>query len=104
NGTVNARNTIIAKNTSPFSAPDFGGTLASQGYNLIGDNSGTTVTPMTGDQIGTAASPIDPLLGPLQDNGGPTFTRELLSGSPALDKGHSSGSSTDQRGFPRPVD
>jgi hypothetical protein len=35
-----------------------------------------------GDQINT-----DPMLGPLQDNGGPTFTHELLSGSPAIDAG-----------------
>jgi CSLREA domain-containing protein len=46
----------------------------------------------------------DPLLGPLQNNGGPTQTRALLPGSPAIDKGTSSGLSTDQRGFHRPVD
>jgi len=46
----------------------------------------------------------DPLLGPLQNNGGPTLTRALLSVSPAIDKGHSSGSTHDQRGFTRPVD
>jgi CSLREA domain-containing protein len=46
----------------------------------------------------------DPLLGPLQNNGGPTQTRALLFGSPAIDKGTSSGLSTDQRGFHRPVD
>ena len=100
-GTVNGRNTIIAKNTSG----DFYGTLTSQGYNLIGDSTGTTITPaQPTDQIGTSSSPIDPMLGPLQDNGGPTFTMALLSGSPARDKGHSSGSNTDQRGFTRPVD
>jgi hypothetical protein len=35
-----------------------------------------------GDQINT-----DPLLGPLQNNGGPTFTHALLPGSPAIDAG-----------------
>src|SRR5206468_7430049 len=35
-----------------------------------------------GDQINT-----DPMLGPLQDNGGPTFTHTLLPGSPAIDAG-----------------
>ncbi len=40
----------------------------------------------------------------MQENGGPTLTRALLSGSVAIDKGHSSGLSTDQRGFSRPVD
>ena len=40
----------------------------------------------------------------MQDNGGPTFTRALLSGSPALDKGIASGMTLDQRGFVRPSD
>jgi hypothetical protein len=103
-GTVNARNTIIAKNIKSGAAYDVGGPLTSQGYNLIGNNNGATIVPMTGDQIGTPGSPIDPKLGPLQDNGGPTFTQALLSGSTAIDGGHSSGSNTDQRGLPRPVD
>lgn len=47
----------------------------------------------------------DPLLGSLQDNGGPTFTHALLLGSPAIDAGGSSTLATDQRGagFPRIV-
>ena len=44
------------------------------------------------------------MLGPLQDNGGPTFTQALLSGSTAIDGGQSGGSNTDQRGFIRRVD
>lgn len=40
----------------------------------------------------------------MQNNGGPTQTHALLSGSFAIDKGHSSGSATDQRGFVRVVD
>jgi CSLREA domain-containing protein len=96
--TLNVRNSIIAKNTASV-APDFKGTLASQGYNLIGNTSGTTITgTTTGNQLG-----VDPKLGPLQDNGGPTFTHALLSGSPAIEAGESSGSNTDQRGFTRPV-
>jgi hypothetical protein len=55
------------------------------------------------DQIGTPAAMVDPLLGPLQDNGGPTFTRALRTGSPAIDKGRAN-SPADQRGFPRPYD
>jgi len=47
-----------------------------------------------GDQINT-----DPMLGPLQDNGGPTFTHALLPGSPAIDAGKNFGAATtDQRG------
>ena len=102
-GTLTARNTIIALNIA--GAPDVGGTLTSQGFNLIGNNLGATITPpQSSDQIGTPGSPINPLLGPLRNNGGPTQTQALLPGSRATDKGNSSGSSTDQRGFHRPVD
>ena len=45
----------------------------------------------------------DPLLGPLQDNGGPTQTHALLPGSPAIDHGSNSGGPFDQRGRPREV-
>ena len=57
------------------------GTITSLGYNLSSDNGGGFLTA-TGDQINTA-----PMLGPLQDNGGPTFTHALLTGSPAIDAG-----------------
>jgi len=48
-----------------------------------------------GDRINT-----DPMLGPLQDNGGSTFTHAPSTGSPAIDAGSSFGSATigDQRG------
>jgi hypothetical protein len=101
--TVYARNSIVALNTSSY-GPDVSGGLVSQGFNFIGNNSGALITPNTGDQIGTAALPFDPMLGPLQDNGGPTKTHALLLSSPAIERGHSSGSDTDQRGFARPVD
>ncbi|PWU21747.1 MAG: hypothetical protein C5B50_00910 [Verrucomicrobia bacterium] len=48
------------------------------------------------------SSPIDPLLGPLQMNGGFTQTHLLLTGSPAIDQGKCFGVHTDQRGHPRP--
>jgi Right handed beta helix region len=58
-----------------------GGTVSSLGYNLSSDNgSGYLIGP--GDQINT-----DPMLGALQDNGGPTFTHALLPSSPAIDTG-----------------
>jgi hypothetical protein len=69
-------------------------------YNLIGNTSGATVS---GDITGNQTN-VDPLLGPLQDNGGPTQTQALMPGSPAIDKGSSGGSTTDQCGFPRPID
>jgi hypothetical protein len=46
----------------------------------------------------------DPLLGPLQHNGGLTDTMALMPGSPAIDQGSSFGLTTDQRGDPRPFD
>jgi len=58
-----------------------GGTVTSLGYNLASDGGGGVLTGR-GDQINT-----DPMLGPLQDNGGPTFTHALLPGSPAIDTG-----------------
>jgi VCBS repeat-containing protein len=63
---------------------------------------GTTITATTGDQFGVSASSV--LLGSLQNNGGPTSTHALGAGSIAIDKGDSSGSTTDQRGLPRPCD
>lgn len=99
------RNTIVAGNTAAIVGPDLFGALTSQGFNLVGDSSGATLAPVQpGDQIGNAGSPIAPLLGPLQDNGGPTATMALLAGSPAIDRGHASGSTADQRGAARPID
>lgn len=46
----------------------------------------------------------DPMLGPLQDNGGPTHTHALLSGSPAIDASEPNVESYDQRGTYRPQD
>jgi N-acetylneuraminic acid mutarotase len=57
------------------------GTVTSYGYNVSSDD-GSGYLNGPGDQINT-----DPLLGPLQDNGGPTFTHALLPGSPAIDSG-----------------
>ena len=59
---------------------DFG-TVTSYGYNVSSDDGGGYLHG-PGDQINT-----DPLLGPLQDNGGPTFTHALLPGSPAINAG-----------------
>ena len=101
-------NTIVAENTGS-SRPDCSGNQTSLGHNLIGDDTGCVFTAATGDLVGDADNPIDPLLGPLQDNGGPTFTRGLLEGSPAIDTGDDSvlgpphNLTIDQRGpgFPR---
>ena len=86
--------------------PDLSGTFTSHGYNLIGQIEGRSgfINGMNGDLVGTRAAPINPLLGPLQDNGGPTFTHALLPGSPAIDQGKSSRHGADQRGHRRPHD
>jgi len=104
-------NTILAGNGQDC---ETGGTgvIESEGHNLIGDSTGCSVVAEAGDQIGAPGSPIDPLLGPLDDNGGPTPTHALLPGSPAIDAGspdapgssESACSATDQRGMPRPRD
>lgn len=101
---VTLKNTIIAGNTANNSSKDISGPLASGGYNLIGNNTGGSITPTTGDQIGASGSPINALLGPLQNNGGPTFTHALLANSPALDAGNAFGLTADQRGAARPFD
>jgi hypothetical protein len=94
------RNTIVAGNAAP-SAPDVSGAVQSQGHNLIGDGTGGSGYDAT-DQVGTSAAPIDPRLGPLQDNGGPTQTMALLPDSPAVNAGDNTGGpDADQRGVPR---
>jgi hypothetical protein len=99
---LNLGNTIVARNLDSAGFSDIQGLghVTSQGYNLIGTTanvtfSGDTATNITG---------VDPNLGPLQNNGGPTFTHALLAGSPAVDKGKSFGLTTDQRGQTRPFD
>lgn len=97
-GTTTVRNSIIAKNTDGSGeAPDCGGTVTSGGHNILGSNQGCTFAATTGDKVG-----VDPLLGPLTDNGGPTLTHALLPGSPAIDAANPAfAPPTDQRGVPR---
>ena len=102
--TITLRNTIVAANSASVATNNFAATPTSQGYNLLGENPG-----------GLAATDIvnsNPLLGPLANNGGPTQTHALQSGSPAIDAANpatpGSGSpaceATDQRGETRPQD
>ena len=95
------RNSIVAGNTAAIEPRDFDGDVQSLGHNLIGqadDSTGWVATDLTG----TSTDPLDPRLGPLQDNGGPTMTHALLAGSPALEAGDPLlAGSTDQRGSVR---
>ena len=81
NGVLQIGNTILKAGATGANISNNGGSIASRGYNVCSDAGGGFLTG-PGDQINT-----DPMLGPLQDNGGPTFTHELLNGSPAIDAG-----------------
>lgn len=107
--TFNIGNTIVAGNTASTSSPDASGTFTSQGHNLVGNGDNSTGFTGTGDQVGTTGSEIDPKLGPLAYNGGPTQTHALLTSSPALDAGNNAfsdtaGLTTDQRAVARKLD
>lgn len=122
NAEIELSNTIVAGNaaaTGPDCAALAGpvdgagsGVVTSAGFNLIGNGSACALEAMAGDQVGTAAAAIDPLLGALGDNGGGSQTHALQLGSAAIDAANpaapgSAGAScetTDQRGQPRPVD
>jgi hypothetical protein len=74
--------------------------LTASGYNLISNSTGGS------GYAPTDILDVDPLLGPLADNGGPTLTHALLPGSPAIDAGDPNPADPpewDQRGpgFPR---
>ena len=72
------------------------GGFNSLGHNLIGNTDGSS------GWVETDLLNVDPMLGPLQDNGGPTMTMALLPGSPAIDAGAPvDGLATDQRGVSR---
>jgi hypothetical protein len=79
-GELRIQNTIL-KVGSPDRAFHNFAKIISQGYNICSDDGGGFLNGM-GDLINT-----DPLLGPLQNNGGPTLTIALLNGSPAIDGG-----------------
>jgi Big-like domain-containing protein/ASPM-SPD-2-Hydin domain-containing protein len=105
---INLVNTIVANNSASSTGPDANnpaGTFTDGGGNLIGISgagSGNTGFTAPTTQTGTTGNPLDPHLGPLQNNGGPTQTLALLSGSPAIDKGLTTSVTADQRGVRRP--
>ncbi|MBS1796610.1 MAG: Ig-like domain repeat protein [Acidobacteria bacterium] len=128
-GTVLLRDTIVAANRQNAAVPDvFGNFDPASAYNLIG-NAGTAtgISAANQNQLGTAAAPLDPKFElnaqnqpNLANNGGPTPTVKLLTGSPAIDAGAAASFpfaafggkapdflapvTTDQRGLPRPAD
>jgi hypothetical protein len=105
-GISNFSSNTLLQNTIVANSPQGGNcyfSVTSEGYNLSSDDTCGLIG--AGDVQNT-----DPLLGPLQKNGGPTQTMALLPGSPAIDAGNPSGCTdssghllkTDQRGMPRP--
>ncbi|MEJ2606677.1 MAG: choice-of-anchor Q domain-containing protein [Anaerolineales bacterium] len=89
-GVVKINGSIIANNVGGDCGTSEGGSLGSSSAGL--DSDGSCRAPITDD----------PLVGPLADNGGPTQTRALHSGSPAIDAGPANCVSRDQRGVLRP--
>jgi hypothetical protein len=82
-------------------------------FNLFGSNGNAGVTGFTPGPTDIVPSvPLAQILGPLQNNGGPTLSHALVDGSPALDAGDPTGCqdsqgallATDQRGFARHID
>jgi hypothetical protein len=107
NFTTTLNNSLIALNMGA-DGPDLLGRGSrgkpfSGNNNLIGNADGSEAFGPTTNQLGSTGSPINPRLGPLQDNGGPTFTQALLAGSPAIDAG-ATALASDQRGVSRPQD
>ena len=107
-GTMTIGNTIVAGNNAP-NGPDayqVTGVFVSAGNNLIGDTNGSSGWASS-DLTGTIAAPLNPLLAPLGEYGGPTQTMALLPGSPAIDAGDNAlipaSVTTDQRGSDRVV-
>jgi uncharacterized repeat protein (TIGR01451 family) len=103
--TLHMTNTLVAGNVSAAGKPDVAATVTSGGGNLVGNGAGANglTHGVNGDQVGTAANPIGPLLGDLGDYGGATGTVPLLPGSPAIDKATGvSAILKDQRGVARP--
>ncbi len=101
--TVNVLNTIVANNTDTSQkAPDIAGKITARNSLIFSQTGITFVGSKATDIFG-----VDPHLGPLQNNGGPTMTMALLAGSIAIDAGDDSvlglpySLTTDQRGLAR---
>lgn len=95
-GGVRVRNTVISAGVGPAGKENCGAVVVSLGHNL--DSLGQCGFTAAGDLTNK-----DPLLGPLQDNGGPVPTEALPLSSPAINAGDNTGCpATDARGVSRP--
>ena len=91
---LSIQNSIVAQAAAGSNCAQSGGFVTSLGHNLESANSCHFMA--AGDLPNS-----NPRLGLLQNNGGPTPTQALLTGSPAIDAGANC-PATDQRGLPRP--
>jgi hypothetical protein len=101
---VTIQNSILANNSGTVGNDLYlveGGQIA---FSLIKDPANSTDPPATLVFTGPNITGVDPQLGPLANNGGPTQTQAPSSASPVIDKGASLGLTTDQRGVLRPID
>ena len=109
NGSLTLERTILGNNITSGTGPEgfiSGGSVTSNGFNLVREDTDFNFATTTGDQVGTLTTPIDPNLLGLADNGGPTLTIALGGMSPAIDAGPMIASPlfADQRGFDRERD
>jgi hypothetical protein len=114
-GNLTLNNSLIAGNQAAV-GPEIensGGIVNANNFNLFGTNGNAGIVGFTPGPTDIVPSvPLAQILGPLQNNGGPTQTHALVAGSPAIDAGDPSGCrdstgaplQTDQRGFARNID
>jgi Metallo-peptidase family M12B Reprolysin-like len=88
----------IISNNSALEAPDFAGAVGSLGHNLVRNPAGCT------QLVGSDMVGVEPRLGALSNNGGPTDSHAPGLYSKVIDAAaEPCGLPMDQRGFPRPV-
>jgi hypothetical protein len=110
-GNLYLTNTIVAGNTDNTGAgyselsggADIYGFVETADHNLVGNGLGCrNPNVLIGNIVGSPSHVINAMLGPLQNNGGPTMTMALFAGSPAIGQANSAfAPSTDQRGVIR---
>ncbi len=113
-GLLRLKNSVIADNSHTGSGAfvdirdnSLTGLIITEGFNLIGDRKGAAGSQFPAgnpngdnDYVGTDIAPLDPLLGPLVINGGPTQVHlpSIVPASPLIDRGHCTGELHDQQG------
>jgi hypothetical protein len=95
-GIASLYSTLVSGNAGD-EGPDLNGVFDAA-FSLIGDTTSAEIT-----DLGNNFFDVDPLLGPLRNNGGPSMTHALLPGSPAVDMGVANLYGSDQRGMSRVV-